>query len=105
MGYPWISLPANINPTIVLILIDNKGAIIDRYDKMFCSGDIAGKTGDFAHYSPGNHFSVFTIHGFRGGPLICHDYRYPELYRQYKLKSIKVMFHSYHAGHLSHERI
>ncbi|MEZ4606679.1 MAG: hypothetical protein R2865_07755 [Deinococcales bacterium] len=30
------------------------------------------------------YFSVFDIRGFCCGALICHDYRYPELYREYK---------------------
>lgn len=36
-------------------IINNRGEIIDRYDKMFCSGDRLGKKGDLAHYSPGNY--------------------------------------------------
>jgi hypothetical protein len=48
--------------------------------------------------SPGNHFSDFSIKGIRCGALICHDYRYPELYREYKRRGVQLMFHSYHAG-------
>lgn len=86
-------------------IINPRGEIVDRYDKMFCAGDKAGKTGDLAHYSPGDHFSVFEIKGIRCGALICHDYRYPELYREYKRKSVELMFHSYHAGHVTPERM
>jgi len=87
-----------------LYIINDDGQIVDRYDKMFCAGDESGETGDLAHYSPGNHFSVFEIGGVRCGALICHDYRYPELYREYKRRGVQLMFHSYHAGHLSPER-
>jgi predicted amidohydrolase len=66
-----------------LYIIDDRGQIVDRYDKMFCSGDPSEKTGDLAHYTPGDHFSDFSIKGVRCGPLICHDYRYPGLYREY----------------------
>lgn len=83
-----------------LYVIDDRGEILDRYDKMFCDGDRYGETGDLAHYSPGNHFSVFTIKGVRCGALICHDYRYPELYREYKRRGVRLMFHSYHAGNI-----
>ena len=40
-------------------LIDDRGRLVDRYDKRFCAGDRAGKQGDLAHYSPGNHAAVF----------------------------------------------
>ncbi|MCI0494675.1 carbon-nitrogen hydrolase family protein [candidate division KSB1 bacterium] len=81
-------------------IVNDHGKLIDRYDKMFCAGDRLGKTGELAHYSPGNHFSVFSIRGVRCGILICHEYRYPELYREYKRKGVQLIFHSYHAGHL-----
>jgi predicted amidohydrolase len=84
-----------------LYIIDDHGTLVDRYDKMFCAGDRSGKTVDLAHYSPGNHFSVFAIMGVRCGALICHDFRYPELYREYKRLGVQLMFHSYHAGHVT----
>ena len=87
-----------------LYIIDDKGNLIDRYDKMFCAGDETGKTGDLAHYTPGNHFCVFKIENVCCGTLICHDGRYPELYREYKRKGVQLMFHSYHAGHIDAER-
>ena len=87
-----------------LYIIDDKSNVIDRYDKMFCAGDETGKTGDLAHYTPGNHFCVFEIENVCCGTLICHDYRYPELYREYKRKGVQLMFHSYHAGHIDAER-
>jgi predicted amidohydrolase len=71
---------------------------------MFCAGDASEQTGDLAYYSPGNHFSVFELGGVRCGTLICHDYRYPELYREYKRRGVQLMFHSYHAGHISPDR-
>jgi deaminated glutathione amidase len=73
-------------------------------DKRFCWGDASEQTGDLAHYTSGNHLSVFAIKGIRCGALICHDYRYPELYREYKRRGVQLMFHSYHAAHISAER-
>jgi len=81
-----------------LYIIDDRGRIADRYDKMVCAGDSSEETGDLAHYSPGDHFSAFSIKGIRCGVLICHDYRYPELYREYKRRDVLLVFHSYHAG-------
>ena len=88
-----------------LYVITARGELFDRYDKMFCAGDGTGKSGDLAHYSPGNHFSEFSIAGVRCGAQICHDYRYPELYREYKRRRVELMFHSYHAGHVAPGRL
>lgn len=85
-------------------VIDASGALVDRYDKRFCAGDAAGLTGDLAHYTPGDHFAVFEIKGVRCGVLICHDYRYPELYRAYHRRGVRMMFHGYHAGGLPEAR-
>ena len=87
-----------------LYIIDDHGTLVERYDKMFCAGDRAGKSDDLAHYSPGDHLSAFAIQGVRCGALICHDCRYPELYRAYKRRGVQLMFHSYHAGHTTPER-
>ena len=79
-----------------LYIIDDRGRLVNRYDKMFCTGDRTGRGSDLAHYSPGSHFSVFDIRGVRCGALICHDFRYDELYRQYKKRGVRLMFHSYY---------
>ena len=84
-----------------LYIINDEGELVDRYDKMFCAGDHSGKVSDLAHYSPGNHFAVFDLKGVRCGALICHEYRYPELYREYKKRGVQLIFHSYHAGHVT----
>jgi predicted amidohydrolase len=82
-------------------LINDSGAIIDRYDKRFCGGDRDERSGDLAHYSAGDHPSVFTIRGVRCGAQICYDYRFPELYREYEQLGVQLMFHSFHAAHVS----
>jgi predicted amidohydrolase len=86
-------------------VINDRGQIVDRYDKRFCAGDRSGKTGDLAHYTPGDHACVFQIRGVRCGVLICHDYRYPELYRDYKHRGVQLIFHSYHAGNVSRRQL
>jgi predicted amidohydrolase len=86
-------------------VIDDRGQIVDRYDKRFCSGDAEGRTGDLAHYTPGDHPSVWTIGGLRCAALICYDYRFPELYRRYKAAGVDVVFHSFHAANVSAERV
>lgn len=96
-------LSGDNKPHNCLYIINPQGQLVDRYDKLFCAGDAESKTGDLAHYSSGNHFSVFYIGNIRCGALICHDYRYPELYREYKRRGVQLMFHSYHAGHINDE--
>ncbi|MBM4161586.1 MAG: carbon-nitrogen hydrolase family protein [Ignavibacteria bacterium] len=87
-----------------LYIINGDGELVDRYDKMFCAGSKAENTGDLKYYTPGNHFSVFEIKGVTCGAQICHEYRYPEVYRKYKSKGVQLMFHSYHAGGVSPKR-
>ncbi|QPP08200.1 carbon-nitrogen hydrolase family protein [Streptomyces bathyalis] len=82
-----------------LYVIDDTGTLVDRYDKRFCSGDPGGRTGDLAHYTPGDHPVVFTVGGVRCGTLICYDFRFPELYREYKRLGVQLVLHSFHAGH------
>ena len=84
-----------------LYIINSDGKLIDRYDKMFCAGSKTENTGDLGHYPPGDHLCVFKIKGVKCGVQICHDYRYPEVYREYKRKGVQLMFHSYHAGGVS----
>jgi len=80
-------------------VINAQGRIVDRYDKMFCSGT------DLAHYSPGTHFATFNLKGIRCGVLICYEYAFPELYREYKRRGVQLVFHSFHAGHASPKRV
>ncbi len=87
-----------------LYIISDRGELVDRYDKMFCTGGRSGRSGELLHYTPGNHFSVFDIRGVHCGAIICHEYRYPELYREYKGKGVDLMFHSYHAANIGQKR-
>ncbi len=92
-------------PHNCVYVISDRGRIMDRYDKRFCTGDRAGRSGELAHYTPGDHACVFTVRGVRCAVLICHEYRYPELAREYKKRGVQVIFHSFHAGNVSPERL
>ncbi|MGW1676868.1 carbon-nitrogen hydrolase family protein [Saccharopolyspora sp. NPDC002376] len=98
-------LSGDRKPHNSLYVIDASGELADRYDKCFCAGPPDGSSGDLAHYSPGDHLSTWEIGGIRCGALICHDYRYPELYREYRKLGVQVVFHSYHAGNIPAERV
>ena len=39
------------------------------------------------------------------GTLICHHYRCPELYREYRCWEVPLVFHSYHAGNNAPEKL
>jgi len=73
-----------------LYVINNKGEIIDRYDKRFCT------KGDLDYYAPGDHFVEFEINEVRCGLLICYDVRFPELYRAYRKNEVQVVFQSFY---------
>jgi predicted amidohydrolase len=60
---------------------------------------------DLAHFTPGDHFSIFEINGIKCSCLICHEFRYPELYRELKKAGVQIVFHSYHAGNMLGERL
>lgn len=98
-------LSANNKPHNCLYIVNNQGKIVDRYGKMFCAGRSDNPEGELAYYSPGDHFCVFEIAGIRCGASICHEYRYPELYREYKRRDVTLMFHSFHAGNYSQKKL
>lgn len=98
-------LSAGNKPHNSLYVINNRGRIVDRYDKSFCTGDPTESTDDLSHYSPGDHLVFFTVRGIRCGLQICHDFRYQELYRAYKRLGVQAMFHSYHNGNSTREQI
>ncbi len=77
-------------PHNCLYVVNPGGKIVDRYDKCFCTRS------DLRHYSPGDHFATFEINGVRCGLLICYDLGFPEMYRQYAKRGVRVMFHSFY---------
>lgn len=84
-------------PHNCVYVVDPKGRIANRYDKRFCTGTDGRKpTFDLCHYSPGNRPAVFKAKGVTCGVLICYDYRFPELYREYKQLGVQVLFQSFH---------
>lgn len=80
-----------------LYLISPEGKLVDRYDKRFCTGQSGRRrTLDLCHYSPGNRCVTFDVNGVRCGLLICYDYRFPELYREYLRLGTQVILQSFH---------
>ena len=98
-------LSGNHKPHNSLYVIDPRGSVVDRYDKMFCTGDRSRAKDDLSHYTPGSKLVVFKVKGIRCGLQICHDFRYPELYREYSRKGVQLVFHSYHNGGMTAQKI
>jgi predicted amidohydrolase len=80
-------------------VINDRGEIQDRYDKRLLAG--TGVEMEYLHYAPGKRPVVFNIHGVNCGLLICHEWRYPELYREYKRLKVDILFQSWYDGNLS----
>jgi predicted amidohydrolase len=77
-------------PHNCLYIINNRGEIVDRYDKRFCTA------GDLDYYTPGNHSSVFELNGITCCSLICYDLRFPELYRACRRLGVECLFQSFY---------
>lgn len=73
-----------------LYLIDNRGEIVDRYDKRFCT------KGDLRRHTPGNRFVYFTVNGVKCSLLICFDMRFPEIYRKLFKAGVNCIFQSFY---------
>ncbi len=85
-----------------IYVFNPQGRLVERYDKRFCTGACGRKpTLDLAHYSPGNRACALEMNGVRCGLLICYDYRFPELYREYKRQGVEVIFQSFHNARTS----
>lgn len=87
-----------------LYVIDSHGELVNRYDKMFCTGEDHRKGGDLHYYSPGESLVTFTVKGVKCGLLICHDFRYPELFREYKRQDVELMLASFHNANMNQEQ-
>jgi len=73
-----------------LYLIDNKGKVVDRYDKRFCT------KGDMRRHSAGSRFVYFTINGVKCSLLICFDLRFPEIYRKLYKEGVHFILQSFY---------
>ena len=99
-------LSGNHKPHNSLYVIDEWAELVTRYDKMFCTGRLEPEpVDDLLHYSPGHEFITFDVCGVHVGLLICHDFRYPELYRIYKGRGVQLMLHSYHNAGMAEDRL
>jgi predicted amidohydrolase len=78
-----------------LFVVTNRGEIEKRYDKRLLAGF------DMDWYTAGNEPGIFNINGVKCGLLICHEWRYPELYREYYKLGVDLLFQSWYDGNYS----
>ncbi len=77
-----------------LFVITDKGRLEYTYDKRLLT---AGDSGwDNEYFTPGKDPITFSIKGIKCGILICHEWRYPELYREYKSLGADLIFQSWY---------
>ena len=66
-----------------LYVISDRGLVVDRYDKRFCSHtEISGCT------SPGVEAVVFDVDGFRFGCAICVEINFPQVFSHYEERGV-----------------
>lgn len=80
-------------PLNCLYIISKEGEIVDRYDKSMLTGS------DLEYFTPGNHFVVVEIMGYKIGFLICYDSCFPEMYNVYRHEDVNIMIHSFYNAH------
>jgi len=80
-----------------LFVINSSGETITRYNKRLLSGF------DLDWYTAGTEPGIFFLKGIKCGLLICHEWRYPELYRQYYKLGVQLLFQSWYDGNYTEE--
>jgi predicted amidohydrolase len=84
-------LTAPNRPHNSLYVISETGAIVDRYDKRYCSN-----TEITDWFSPGFRPVTFEIDGYTFGTVLCIEVRFPELFAEYERLGVDcVLFSSY----------
>jgi len=73
-------------------LLGPDGQAHGRYDKRLLTRS------EGAHFTPGVAPFVFAIDGTSCGVAICHEWRYPEVYREYASLGVEVVFHCWYDG-------
>ena len=82
-----------------MFVISSKGSIECTYDKRLLTSGDSGD--DVDYFSPGKDSVIFKINGIKCGLLICHEWRYPELYREYKRLGAELIFQSWYDANVN----
>lgn len=68
------------------------GSVHGRYDKR-----LLART-ELAHFEPGTSPLLFEVDGYRCGLAICHEWRYPEVFREYARLGADAVLHCWYDG-------
>jgi predicted amidohydrolase len=81
-------------PHNCLYVVSDRGAVVARYDKRFCShNEVNG------WYTPGFEPCVFEVEGIRFGCAICLDGSFPEIFDEYRQLGVHcVLLSAFDAG-------
>ncbi len=69
-----------------LYLIAPTGRVVKRYDKCLLMPR------DRQHYAAGHRLVTHTLNGIKFGLLICFDFRFPEIWREYLKRRCRLVF-------------
>jgi predicted amidohydrolase len=87
-------LGTDFKPTNCLYVINDKGKIVDRYDKSWLIEGDEAKT-----FTPGDHLVTFNLGGVCCGLMICNDTNYLQMFNGYAHQKVNLLFVSMgHAG-------
>jgi len=75
-----------------VLVVSPDGELHGRYDKRL----LAASERD--HFTPGDSQLTFRVDGFTCGIAICHEWRYPEIYREYGRLGADVVFQCWYDG-------
>jgi predicted amidohydrolase len=72
-----------------LYVISDRGALVGRYDKRFCSNNEINNW-----YSPGFDPLVFSVDGFKFGCALCIEAVFPEAFSEYERSGVDCVLYS-----------
>jgi predicted amidohydrolase len=85
-------LTAPNRPHNSLYVISDRGELVTRYDKQFCSHT---EINDW--YTPGRECCVFEVEGWRFGCALCIEIQFAELFRRYADLEVDAVLYSAYA--------
>lgn len=94
LGSIAITEHSSSKPTNSSLVINRKGKIIHRYDKMYM---YTVETSEFTFresetIAPGRSLGFFELEGVKMGIGICHDSKFPEYFRELVKKGVEIIF-------------
>ena len=77
-------------PRNSMLLLGPEGGVQGRYDKRLLAAS------ELSHFRPGDDPLLFELDGYRCGVVVCHEWRYPEVYREYARLGADLVCHGWY---------